>query len=356
MRLKLVVAWLLVCGASPGLAPAAAEDVWKLRIHKGAAVQEHNLAAIDSLTFGLQASPVPMVRVPGGAFVMGDGISTCGMQQHAVTLTRDFFLAQHEVSNAEYLQLLQWAYDQGLVTATTAEVRDNLDGSTVRLLSLANDYVEIQFDGAGTFYLRPSPSADAQAAYPGGYDPAPHPVKQATWYGAAAFCDWLSLWMGFPRAYDHASWECNGGDPFAAAGYRLPTDAEWEYAAQFDDERIFPWGGEAPDCARANFHFQTGPCIGWTAPPGSHPDAPAALGLSHLAGNLWEWCNDWHACELGTDPVTDPPGPPSGTNRVCRAGGWGSVDYDLRRAFRAYNQPAGHTYAHGFRIARTAAP
>ena len=78
----------------------------------------------------LNHAPIGYVRTAAGDFVMGDGVSTCGMQEHPVTLTRDFFLGQHEVSNGEYLQLLQWAYDEGHVTATTAGVWDALDGST----------------------------------------------------------------------------------------------------------------------------------------------------------------------------------------------------------------------------------
>ncbi|MBD3236234.1 MAG: SUMF1/EgtB/PvdO family nonheme iron enzyme [Candidatus Eisenbacteria bacterium] len=347
--IPLALFWLVSLTSAPD-----AQEIWKMRIHRGESWQEHMLAEIDSITFHADPSPVPLVRVPAGTFVMGDGVSTCGMQEHTVTLTRDFFLAQHEITNGEYLLVLQWAYDEGLVTASTSGVWDAIGSDAELLLDLDNDYVEVQFDGGGTFYLRESPSEPAQTAYPDGYDPSRHPVKEATWFGAAAFCNWLSLYLDLPAAYDHESWECHGGDPYGAAGYRLATDAEWEYAAQFDDERLFPWGDEDPDCARANFYAPGGVCIGWTAPPTSHPAAPTALGLAHLAGNLWEWCNDWFVCELGTAPLVDPPGPNAGTHRVCRAGGWGSVDYDLRCGFRAYNAPDGATYAHGFRIARTA--
>lgn len=334
--------------------PAAdAQGTWKLFIHKGSVVQEHLVADIDSITFVLDPSMIPMVHLPAGTFVMGDGISTCGVQQHEVTLTRGFQLGQHEVTNHEYLTLLQWAYDAGHVTATTQGVWDNLDGSQALLLDLANDVVEIQFDGAGSFYLRESPSQDAQTAYPNGYDPAIHPVKHVTWAGAASFCDWLSLYAGLPRAYNHATWLCNGGDPYGASGYRLPTDAEWEYAASYNDERLFPWGNEAPDCSRANFYAPAGPCVGWTTPAGTYADAPAALGLSDMPGNMWELCNDLFVCDLGTAPVIDPTGPTTGENHVCHAGGWASVDYDLRCSLRGYIQPGVHTHSHGFRVART---
>jgi formylglycine-generating enzyme required for sulfatase activity len=255
------------------------------------------------------------------------------------------------------MEALQWAYDNGYVTATTSTVQDNLDGSTQELLDLDDNDCEIQFDGAGTFYLRESPSSAAQTAYPAGYDPADHPVKEVTWYGAARYCDWLSLQAGLARAYQHTGdWACNGGDPYGAEGYRLPTDAEWEYAAQWDDERIYPWGNEAPDCTRANF-YHTDYCVGWTSPVGSYPDAPASLGLSDMAGNVWEWCNDWYTCNLGTSPATDPTGPGSGTDRGVRGGSCGGMGCVgcLRCAHRDDNMAYSNSRV-GFRALRTVTP
>jgi len=287
-----------------------------------------------------------MVAVPAGVFIMGDGLAYCGEQEHPVALTRSFYLGQHEVTNQEYLEAVQWAYDHGYVTATAASVRDNLDGSIEELLDLDSGYSEIAFSG-GVFSLR-------DAGH--GVNPE-HPVKEVTWYGAVRYCDWLSLQAGLPRAYQHTgNWACNGGDPYGAQGYRLPTDAEWEYAAQWDDERIYPWGNEGPDCSRANFHPSTGYCVGWTSPVGSYPNAPAALGLSDMAGNVWEWCNDWHVCNLGTVPVTDPTGPGSGTYRVLRGGSWhDNVNY-LRCANRYGYYPYYSNILIGFRAARTITP
>lgn len=351
-RITIVLAMAFALGACAG----RAQEIWKMRIHKATSVDEYILAEIDSMTFFVDTTVVPLVTVPAGSFIMGDGVASCGVDEHEVTLTRDFHLGQHEVTNREYLEMVQWAYDRGYVTASVSSVQDNLDGSTEELLDLDNEYCEIQFDGAGTFYLRESPSGPAQGAYPTGYDPSHHPVKEATWYGMAAFCDWLSLREGLPRAYDHATWECNGGDPYGAGGYRLPTDAEWEYAAQYDDERAYPWGDEDPGCDRANYWETPDGCVGWTSPVGSYPQAPGILGLSDMPGNLWEWCHDWHVCDLGTMPQVDPPGPASGTHRVMRCGGFGSVWYDLRCALRALSPPEGSTYALGFRVARTYHP
>jgi formylglycine-generating enzyme required for sulfatase activity len=332
---------------------------WKMQVHRDTTVTEYTVSEIDSVTFYEDVIP-PMVQVPAGVFVMGDGVAFCGVDEHEVTLTRDFYLGRTEVTNLECMEALQWAYDHGYVTATTSTVQDNLDGSTVELLDLDSPYGEIQFDGAGTFYLRESPSSYAQNAYPGGYDPSGHPVKEVSWYGAVRYCDWLSLQAGLPRAYDHTGdWACNGGDPYGAQGYRLPTDAEWEYAAQYDDERIYPWGNQPFDCSRANFHGYYGSgesCVGWTSPVGDYPEAPPALGLYDMAGNLWEWCNDWHECNLGTSPVTDPVGPGSGTYRMLRGGAWPHY-YDLLRcAYRHNNSPSYTLNYYGFRVARTVTP
>jgi len=350
---------MLVLGLVLTLGVAASHGEWKMRVHEGASVTEFRVSGVDSLTFYETLAP-PMVTVPAGVFTMGDGVAYCGGDQRQVTLTRSFYLGQHEVTNQEYLEAVQWAYDHGYVTATTTSVTDNLDGSTQELLDLDDVDCEMQFDGAGSFYLRESPSSYAQSAYPEGYDPADHPVKEVTWYGAVRYCDWLSLQAGLLRAYQHSGdWACNGHDPYGAQGYRLPTDAEWEYAARWDDERIYPWGNEAPDCSRANFYNYWNYCVGWTSPVGSYPDAPATLGLSDMAGNVWEWCNDWHVCSLGTTPATDPAGPSSGTYRVLRGGSWYYVSesgLSLRCAYRNFNNPSSSAYSVGFRASRTIVP
>jgi len=343
---------MVILGLALALGATVSQGEWRMRIHKGATTEDHAVAEVDSLTFYETLAP-PMVTVPAGVFIMGDGASFCGVDQHQVTLTRDFYLGQHEVTNQEYMEAVQWAYGHGYVTVTATWVLDNLDGSTQELLCLDSQYSEIQFDGAGGFYLRESPSSEAQTAYPEGYDPSAHPVKDVSWYGAARYCDWLSVQAGLPRAYEHSGdWACNGGDPYGAQGYRLPTDAEWEYAAQYDDERIYPWGDEAPDCSRANFYY-SGYCVGWTSPVGSYPDGPAALGLSDMTGNVWEWCNDWWVCSLGTTPTADPVGPASGSYRVLRGGSWGYDGYYLRCADRGNNNPGVRGSSLGFRSART---
>ncbi|MBD3336939.1 MAG: SUMF1/EgtB/PvdO family nonheme iron enzyme [Candidatus Eisenbacteria bacterium] len=347
---------LFLSAAALALSAGASHGEWKMRVHEGTDVTDFVVSNVDSVTFHDEPLTPPTAAVPAGTFIMGDGAAVCGTGEHEVTLTNDFRLGTREVTNREYIDALRWAYDNGYVTATTASVMDNLDGSTQELVDLDSENCEIQFDGTGSFYLRESPSTEAQQAYPGGYDPAVHPVKGLTWFGAARYCDWLSLRAGLPRAYAHGGdWACNGGDPYGAEGYRLPPDAEWEYAAQFDDERTYPWGNDDPDCTRANFEDGVW-CVGWTAPVGSYPAAPQVLDLTEMAGNDWEWCNDWQQCDLGTGPVVDPTGPASTGFRVLRGGSWYNAGLHLRCAGRLGTEPAESGRNVGFRIAKTMAP
>jgi len=297
--------------------------------------------------------PPGLTLVPAGSFMMGDEYSACGTDRREVTLTRSFLLGRIEVTNQQYLIALQWAYDNGHVTIRLDHqgwtVRDTLDGSTEALVRLHHSHSEITFGPEGRFLLRES--MEAQTAYPDGYDPADHPVKAVTWYGAARYCDWLSMMEGLPRAYQHGGdWACNNGDPYGAAGYRLPTDAEWEHAARWNDNRIYPWGDDQPDCIRANYD---GGCVYWTTPVGFYADAPLVLRLKDMAGNMSEWCNDWHECNLGSDPAIDPTGPKDGWHRVFRGGSWADHEHFLRCSARA-EIPRSDPPGISFRVARTA--
>jgi formylglycine-generating enzyme required for sulfatase activity len=280
--------------------------------------------------------------VPSGTFVMGDGWSYCAKTNYQINLSEDFYLSQTEVTNQEYLEMVQWAYEAGYVTATATSVSDAM-GSTQEFLNLDGDGSELAFSN-GEFVIR-----DA------GHGRNPdHPVKQVTWYGAAAYCDWLSLKEGLPPGYDHTTWQCNGGDPYRGPGYRLPTEPEWEYAAQYDDERLYPWGDETPGCDRANY----GGCNdGWTEPVGTQVLGPEKMiggkGLFDMAGNVWEWCNDWWQCEPNPSEW-DPPGPSAGPGHVLKGSSfWQTDGSDLRCATRTYSQTGRNI---GFRVVRTVDP
>ena len=118
-----------------------------------------------------------IVLVSAGSFVMGDGAAYCGVSERNVSLTRDFYLGQHEVTNQDYLEAVQWAYGHDYITATTSSVLDNLDGSTMELLDLDDGDCEIAFSG-GVFSLSDAGHGDNNGN---------HPVKEAPRYGAARY-------------------------------------------------------------------------------------------------------------------------------------------------------------------------
>jgi formylglycine-generating enzyme required for sulfatase activity len=304
-----------------------------------------------------------MLPVPAGTFVMGSG--DADNRLHSVTLTRDYTLARTETTNAEFLDALNWAWAQGGLVIDH-DIYTDMDwvcwGSS-QLVPVARDDrddLEIHFDGqAGRFVLHAgtfnSNAWGPGFAYPGGYDPAPHPVKYVTWMGAAAYCDWLSLRGGLTPYYNNDfNHDPTVHSPYEAQGWRLPTEAEWERAAKFDDGRLYPWGNETPSCQRVNYRYP-GYCVGWTEAVGSHPLGSSALGFQDLSGNVMEWCNEYAQLYVSEDPVTDPVGPSTSTYRSLRNGCWNSFsNAHMRVSWRGQSLPTrGYDYV-GFRVCRSA--
>jgi formylglycine-generating enzyme required for sulfatase activity len=150
------------------------------------------------------------------------------------------------------------------------------------------------------------------------------PVTGVSWYEAAAYARW-----------DHC---------------RLPTEAEWEYAARGDDGREFPWGDDPPDKARMNYADDNfDPHVGHPTPVGVYPRGRSPWELDDMAGNVWEWCADWYA-EYSAEAAKDPRGPSEGDRRVLRGGSWRLVDINCRASFRNRYAPFGRGVLVGFRV------
>ena len=179
-----------------------------------------------------------------------------------------------------------------------------------------------------------------------------HPVDGVTWYEAVDFCNALSKREGL------RPWcRCTGrGDEQArrgrGPGYRLPTEAEWEYACRAGASSPYFFGGDKRLLKKYAVHCANVLC-GFLA-KGTQPcgtKLPNPWGLYDVYGNVWEWCNDWYDAYPPNSPVVDPNGPSSGIGRVVRGGAWYDLPRDLRSANRGFAEPD-IPFA-GFRVVRT---
>ena len=141
-----------------------------------------------------------------------------------------------------------------------------------------------------------------------------HPVIFTNWNEATAFCLWLSQRDG--------------------REYRLPTEAQWEFAARGADGRIFPWGNQWDPC-RCN-SAEEGGDFDQTSPIGQFPNGISPHGVLDMVGNVWEWCADWYEPGYGNGAGrTDPTGSETGQYKVCRGGSWMNHGYSCRVTMRA---------------------
>lgn len=289
--------------------------------------------------YGYSLIPPASVSMPA-TFTMGDNIES-NSPQHQVTMTGRFLMAETEVTNNQFVAALQWAYDQDppLITASTSYVHDALDGSTDMLFEMESFTSQIGFS-SGVFYT----------AKPD------RPIAGVSWFCAVAYCDWLSLQHGLPRAYDHDTWMCNGYDPYTATGFRLPTEAEWEFACRAGTTTPFSTGDCLDAATEANYSGYSpyvgcpaGPHLNRTADVGSYLANP--WGLFDMHGNVFEWCNDRFG-SYNLEPV-DPVGPEYGSHRMLRGGRWNNSASICRSARREDDSPSDNHLSYGFRPVRS---
>ncbi len=259
----------------------------------------------------LCVSEPDMVLVSGGAFTMGckgGRDSTCFNDEkpaHRVTL-RDFYIGRYEVTNAEYCRFLNEKGNQSEGGADWINLEGSFNDEKCRISKNGNLF-----------------TVDT------GYEN--HPVIYVSWFGAAAYCAWLSQQTG--------------------RNYRLPTEAEWEFAARGGNgTRQHLYAGSDTIDVVAWHH---GNSEGQTHAVGTQK--ANELDLFDCSGNVWEWCaDDWHNEYKGapTNENAWIEHPDRGANRVIRGGGWNFEPKRCRAAVRYYAGPQSRSSDVGFRIAR----
>jgi formylglycine-generating enzyme required for sulfatase activity len=264
-------------------------------------------------------SMIDMVSIPAGTFTMGSPTSEANRDsdetQHSVTLSA-FYMGKYQVTQEQY-QAVMGTNPSNFKSAVTGE-----SGTPVKL-----------------------------------------PVEQVSWYDALVFCNKLSMMEGLSPAYkisgstDPAVW---GGVPTSSNttwnaveivagsnGYRLPTEAQWEYACRAGTTTAYNTGNAISE----NTGWYTSNSGSKTHEVGKKP--ANARGLYDMHGNVWEWCWDWYGSSYySSSPTNDPLGASSGTYRVLRGGSWGGSAGNLRSALRSYGNPSSRYNYYGFRLIR----
>jgi formylglycine-generating enzyme required for sulfatase activity len=235
-----------------------------------------------------------LVLVSKGTFQMGSPIEEEGAEddeeQHQVTISKDYFLGATEVTQGQYEKVM------------------------------------------GT-----NPSS-FQKRVIGKSDSSLYPVEQVSWEDAMEFCKKLS---DLPE------------EKKAGRVYRLPTEAEWEYACRASTKTAYSFGENSESLGdNAWFHSNSD---NQTHPVGQKK--ANALGFCDMHGNVWEWCSDWYG-EYPTGSVIDPIGPTEGADRVLRGGSWYNVAAHCRSASRHWYFPSLRNFLnrHGFRVALSSPP
>ena len=228
---------------------------------------------------------IKLVLIPKGTFTMGSPKTEEGRfaneTEHQVTISKDYYLGVTEVTQGQYEKVM----------------------------------------GINPSYFQGNKIRGSSSN---------HPVEVVSWEDAVEFCKKLAV---LPE------------EQKAGRVYRLPTEAEWEYACRAGSKTAYSFGESSKSLGD---YAWFGNSNGQTHPVGEKK--ANAWGLFDMHGNVWEWCSDWYD-EYPTGAVSDPVGPREGTGRVPRGGSWNTGAAHCRTADRSRPGPSGRFYSHGFRVA-----
>jgi len=263
--------------------------------------------------------PAGFVRISGGTFTMGSPVNEPGRwddegPQRRVTVS---------------------SFSMGINPVTVGEFRRFVNAKNHTEAKEA----EATWDGS-----RWDTSADA--SWRDYFTHDNHPVVFVRWFYAIEYCNWLSVQEGLTPAYTISGSGDNRTVTWnrRANGYRLPTEAEWEYACRAGTTTAYNTVASITT-VQANFYDT----LGRTTPVGNY--AANGWGLHDKHGNVWEWCWDWYG-SYPRNTQRDPAGASAGSDRVLRGGGWYSSVERVRSANRRFIAPSDWGYDTGFRLVR----
>jgi formylglycine-generating enzyme required for sulfatase activity len=282
------------------------------------------LAAAEPVKEHINSIGMKLVAIPSGEFQMGSPRNDASREddeaQHLVKITRPFLMGKYEVTVGQFKA---FAKDSGYRTEAEA------DGRGGRAFN-GKEFIQKPESNWRNLFFQQSDD---------------DPVCVISWNDAVAFCRWLSKKEGNT--------------------YRLPTEAEWEYACRAgtttrfyhgDDEEGLKTVGNIADASLKKKWVDVTWAMRWddgyafTSPAGKF--RPNAFGLHDMVGNVWEWCADWYAPEYPKGPVEDPSGPKEGKLRITRGGAWSTQPKFCRSAFRDWHEPTYRSDCVGFRVLR----
>ena len=295
---------------------------------------------------------MPFVRLPAGEFLMGSDESPQSLARDFPALNRERFLALADEAPVHRVRITR-GFWLGQTEVTVGQFR--------RFVQASGHRPEAQADGSGGYGYRAdhdpatSPRGDAFEGRsprwswrdPGFRQGDDHPVVNVSWNDAQALAAWLSRIEG--------------------RRYRLPTEAEWEYACRAGTRTRYASGDDPQSLLRSANVFDADSARLWPrwqamALPGSDGHAftapvasfaPNAWGLHDMHGNVWEWVADWHGDDYyAQSPPDDPQGPADGVVRVRRGGSWHTWAFYARSSYRNWNTPDTRYTLVGIRLAR----
>ncbi len=302
---------------------------------------------IDTNISGLSCNwTVPLVRTNQGKVKVADSNDSTLFDTNS-----GYFIIDQQIEYNLVLLICDSFFYMGSDTTETGHMPDE---SPVHVISLSSFYItstEIpniaykNFCDATGYPYPPDPGFNGMENY---FDSFPnYPVVMISWFDAVRYCNWFSQIYGFENQYDTITWECN-----FSVGYRLPTEAEWEYASRGGlYQNMYSWGNDVPG---DNCNWKNDVLYEYTAPTNSFD--VNGYGLFNMTGNVWEWTNDYYdPSYYQNSPANDPTGPDSGFYRVIRGGSWFDNEENIRCAKRGPSDPADvfiKVNTLGFRIVR----